>query len=261
MKFNLPKAKRVKYASYVSTSGRLLADFRPAIFCDTSFLLDYWNSSIHNTEFSDLPFNQRDPTDSTFMEYLRSDVRTKKIYEVRKKVENFQNKRYLIFSPACRLELEEVISGLRFKKYGVEVTENSTVTKKNNKEIGDILLRIKRDFEREQETKGKENVEKNLQMIFWHFFYTTDRIHEGLEGMFEADIVNFNLTKKDLNKLIYMANLQVGLADIFHLVTASRLGCEYFFTLDSDFQRISELAKRDLNIEIVTDPPKMTQLV
>lgn len=195
------------------------------------------------------------------MEYLKSDVRTKKIYEIRRKFEFFKNKINLVFSPACRLELEEVISALRFKKYGVEVTENSIVTKKSNKEIGDVLKKIKKDYEGQKETKGKENIEKNLQMLFWYFFYTTDRIEDGLEGVFEADIVNFQLTKKDHKNLIFFANLQVGFADIFHLVTASRLGCEYFFTLDSDFQRISDDVKRIYKIEVVTDPVRMLQIV
>lgn len=257
MKFNLPKSKKLKYQSFVLKSGKLRPDLRPAIFCDTSFLLDYWNSSIHNSEFDQFPFNKVDPIDATFLEYLKSDVRTKKIYEVRRKIENFSNKKTLVFSPACRLELEEVLSALRFKKYGVEVTENSIITKKKNKEIGDILLKIKKDFE----INEKESIQNNLQLLFHHFFFTTDRIEEGLLGILEVDIINFQLTKKDHRNLIYLANLQVGFADIFHIISASRLGCNYLFTLDSDFQRISNEVKKLYNIEIVTDPKKMLEIV
>ena len=261
MKIHIPKGRKIKYSSYVTKSGKLQPHLRPAIFCDTSFLLDYWNSSIHKTDFVSLPFNKIDSTDALFLKYLRSDVRTKRIYTIRKRVEDFHDIKTLIFTPACRLELEEVMTALRFKKYGVEVTENSLITRKSSKEIGDILIKVRKDFENQRRENGLERIDENLEMIFFHFFYATNRIDEGLEGMLEADIVNFNLGKKDLRKLIYIANLQVGFADIFHLISASRLGCEYFFTLDNDFLRIADLAKSEFGVEIITDPNRMLRIL
>ena len=253
--------KQPAYSGFVTKTGKLHKRFRPAAFCDTSLLIDYWNSSVHDPYFEGHPLNQRDPIDKVFFDYLKSDTRTRKIYSIRQKVKDLKCKVNLVYSPACRLEAEEVITSLRFKKYGAEVTDSSLILKKGSKEVGDILSKIKRDYFDAFNKHGAEEMDSNLRMLYWHFFFTTDHIELGLEGILEADIINLSLTKNDFHRLTYLANQQVGLADIFHLITAHRLGCDYFFTLDSDFKRVESDIKELFKLEIVLDPQKMLSII
>lgn len=258
----LSPANKITYESGTSKNGKLLKHLKPAAFCDTSFLFDYWSSIIHSPFLQSNPFSQKDQVEDLFIEYTKAHSRTKKIYQIRKKIEEFDSKLNLIYTPACRLELEGITTAFRFKKYGIEVSEStSSFVKKGNKEIGDILLKLKKDFTRDLKENGPFKMDENLKLLFNHFFFTSDRINEGLEGIIEVDIINFSLTKKNLKNLIYLANMQVGFADIFHLISASKLGCQYFFTLDSDFNRIKEEVAQIYKIEIVTEVPRMMALL
>lgn len=258
----LPPAKKITYQSGISKNGKLLKQFKPAAFCDTSFLFDYWSSIIHSPLLQSNPLSQKDQVEEFFLDYTNAHSRTKKIYQIRKRIEDFDSNLNLIYTPACRLELEEIITASRFKKYGIEISEStSSFIKKGNKEIGNLLLKLKKDFTNDIKKSGPIKMDKNLKLLFNHFFFTTDEINEGLEGIIEFDIINFSLTKKEFKNLIYFANMQVGFADIFHLLSAFKLGCAYFFTLDSDFNRIKEDVAHIYKIEIVTELPRMLALL
>lgn len=177
----LSSSKPVLYSSYVTNSGKLKSHLRPAAFCDTSFLLDYWNSIIHDPLLQINPNSLNDQTEQVFIEYLKADARTKKIYQIRRKFTDGNSRLNLVFTPACRLELEEVITALRFKKYGSEVVEGIQVSKKNGKEIGDILSRLKMDFHTKRRKRKKDLGEQGLDLLFHHFFYTTNRIEKDLK--------------------------------------------------------------------------------
>lgn len=74
----LPKSRKLHYSSFVTKSGALEKHLKPAAFCDTSFLLDYWSSVIYEPFFQTNPNNLDDQTERVYIEYLRADTRTKK---------------------------------------------------------------------------------------------------------------------------------------------------------------------------------------
>lgn len=84
---------------------------------------------------------------------------------------------------------------------------------------------------------------------------------ELLSGLYEVDLVNIRITKNDIYRLGFLANLQIGFADIFHLISAQRLGCKYFFTLDKDFERASSEIERIFKFKIVSDIDRMISVV
>ncbi len=254
MKYNLPKSKKPTYSSFVDRYGRLESYFQPAAFCDTSFLMDYIDSDAHNPEYNKFPWYSENPEDKLFMEYLKADKRTKKIYKIREIIDNSENKINLVYTPACRLELEEVISETAFRNYGVEVSDIKHLQRKSRKEIGEIINRIRLD------TK-KNEPSNELRNLYYHFFFVTSSLPELLPGLFEVDLVNIKITKRDIYKYGFLANLQIGFADIFHLVSAQRLGCKYFFTLDNDFSRAASEIEIMFNIKIIADIDKMVDLV
>lgn len=254
MKPSFPKSIKPKYSSFVDRSGKVDSFIQPAAFCDTSFLIDYIDSDSHNPDYNRFPWNKENPDDKLFREYLKSEQRTKQIYRIREIIENFDNKLNLVYSPACRLELEEVLSEYAFRNYGVEVSDIKHLQRKSRKEIGDIINKIRLD----SKLKGPSN---ELNNLYYHFFLITDNITEFLPGLYEVDLINIRITKKDFYKFGFLANLQIGFADIFHLISTQRLGCKYFFTLDKDFARASSEIESIFNFEVVTEIDKMVDLV
>lgn len=253
MKFNIPKAERIKYSSFVKRTGKLEDFFIPAAFCDTSFLVDYADSASLNPMIKGLPWNQEYPETVLFKEYLKSEQRTKKIYRIREILENYENKVQLVYSPACRLELEEVLTERSFKNSGVGALDIKSILRKGRKEIGDIIEKIMRD----SMAKGASNEQINL----YHAFFLLTADSEMFIGLWEADLVNIKITKKDFYKIGFLANLQIGFADIFHLISASKLGCKYFFTFDHDYTRASTEIKSIFDIQVVTEIDKMIDII
>ena len=56
------------------------------------------------------------------------------------------------------------------------------------------------------------------------------------------------------------AYMQLGLADCLHLFAAHHLGCTYFGSLDSDFRRVKDTVKRNLDIQILSSPEEIIQI-
>ena len=254
MKINLPKPLKPKYESFVNRYGKLDDFLQPAAFCDTSFLIDYIESDIHNPNYKKYPWYIEQPDDKLFIEYLKSEKRTKKIYKIREAIDNFNNKLNLIYSPASRLELEEVLSESAFRNYGIEVSDIKHLQRKSKKEIGEIINRIRLD-------QKKKATNKELKNLYFHFFFVTYKGPEILPGLHEADLKNIQITKKDICKFGFLANLQIGFTDIFHLISAQKLGCKYFFSLDKDFTRAINEIQSIFNLKVVTDIDKMIELV
>ena len=254
-RFNIPKTKKIKYESFLNKNGSLDDYFQPAIFCDTSFLFDYWMSDSHNPSYLKL-VDSFEPVKHKFLEFYDPHRRTKKLFELRKIIDNLETDYNFIYSPACRYELEEIFTRNNFKFFVSENYDTHVVERKNNKEIGKIIKKIKIDA-----FKNLQKPDEILQQLFFGFLQTTSGINNGLPGFIEPDIVNFKFSKKDFYKMHLLANQQMGFADLFHLISANRLGCKYFFTFDSDFETCKDDIAELFDMNILTDINEMIKLI
>src|SRR3972149_2191334 len=85
---------------------------------------------------------------------------------------------------------------------------------------------------------------------------------ENLFGIIPVDFANITIrTPRDFNKLIVFPAYQIGVADILHLVSAKRLGCEYFITFDDDFKRAKKDIERFFNLKILTSPQEILKKI
>ena len=50
-----------------------------------------------------------------------------------------------------------------------------------------------------------------------------------------------------------------GAADIMHLLFAKHLGCEYFGSFDSDFERVKEIVYNEIGMKVLTSPDKILE--
>ena len=76
--------------------------------------------------------------------------------------------------------------------------------------------------------------------------------HHGLEGLLRADIINFELTNsRAWSEPALYSYLQVGAADIMHILFAEHLGCEFIATTDQDFKRAADIIKEHTGITVL----------
>jgi len=80
--------------------------------------------------------------------------------------------------------------------------------------------------------------------------------------MLPVDFDNITIrTPRDFNKIIELAAYQIGVADILHLESAKRLGCNYFITLDSDFIKAKNEINDIYSLEVLNNPPEILKKI
>jgi predicted nucleic acid-binding protein len=57
------------------------------------------------------------------------------------------------------------------------------------------------------------------------------------------------------------AYLQLGVADIVHILLAQHLGCEYIATFDSDFKRIKDIIMEKTGISVLLSPEEIIRVL
>lgn len=75
----------------------------------------------------------------------------------------------------------------------------------------------------------------------------------GLQGLLQVDIVNFHLlVNKIWEEPSAYAYLQLGVADIMHILLARHLGCQYIASFDSDFKRVKEIINEETGLSVLS---------
>lgn len=75
-----------------------------------------------------------------------------------------------------------------------------------------------------------------------------------IHGTTLVGVANFSICQ--LNKLeeaILLSKYQIGLADIFHLMVASHLGCSNFLTFDQDFRTAKVEIQELFNLKVISN--------
>ena len=94
----------------LTKTGKLQKKFLPAVYFDSSVLIDYWIAEgieEPRTEMQEVLSQSEDCIDFVREELLRSDARIKKVIEIRNKLFDGNSKTTPIVSPLSLLELME----------------------------------------------------------------------------------------------------------------------------------------------------------
>lgn len=84
----------------------------------------------------------------------------------------------------------------------------------------------------------------------------------GLQGLLQADVVNFELTiDKIWQEPSAYAYLQLGISDIMHILIAQHLGCRYIASFDTDFQRASDIIAEETGMIVLRNPEDILKLL
>jgi hypothetical protein len=249
---------------YVTRIGRLKAKYLPAIYFDSSVLIDYWMAEGLETDWIEDPIEKITSENYTkslmvVRELLKADKKLQKVVEIRKKLIFGLSKLSAVISPLALLELMEWKAEASFREYAGDAAGVHIIKRKGKKEIGDYLkklLELRRDEIEKQKKGKKEYSSTGLETIMGDTWLSRSFTEcHGLIGLLQADILNFKLTlDQSWQEPFGYAYLQLGTSDILHILLAQHLGCIYIASFDDDFRRAREIIEENTKMKVLTSP-------
>ena len=252
---------RRRFENILTKTGRLKKKLTPAIYFDTSVLIDYWSAEgLELEESSILPPNEHE---EFLKKFLKADKRISEVGQIRKVILMEGPKVFPVTSSLAILELIEWHASSVFKQEASLVAGAITIQRKSRKEIGALLKRLMADAQMERRQKRKQSQSTPLQNLFIGTWINPSYLEfHGLDGIVEADLVNFHVTLKDVwRKACVLSYLQVGMADILHILAANHLGCSYIASFDSDFKRVAHILLDSFGLEVVSTSQELLQVL
>jgi len=248
---------------YVTKSGRLKAEYLPAVYFDSSVLIDYWMTEgleLDQPEDQVLKIiRENEPKNLIVIrELLKADKRVQRVVEIRRKLLFGKPKSSAVVSPLSLLELMEWNAEAAFKDTATEAVGARSIQRKSKKDIGNYLkklLELRRD-EIEKQRGKKKQYSTGLEILMSDTWLNKGFVEcHGLQGLLQADIVNFKLTlDKAWQEPSAYAYLQLGISDIMHILIAQHLGCNYIASFDEDFRRVGDIIQEENQIKVLTSP-------
>ncbi|MCD6482671.1 MAG: PIN domain-containing protein [Candidatus Aenigmarchaeota archaeon] len=254
--------------SVLTKNGKLRKRFLPAIYFDSSVLIEYWmteDMEMSKTEVDELLKKNELPHLPVVRNILRSETKINKVVEIRKKLLFGKVKVTPIVTPLSLLELIEWHAEASFKQIASEASGVVFIQKRSKKQIGDYLKKALKLAELEaKEQKGKRRCESTGLEILMSETRLNRSFAEchGLQGLLQVDIVNFHLPiNKVWQESSAYAYLQLGIADIMHILLAQQLGCQYIASFDSDFARVKDIISEETKISVLTSPEEILAIL
>jgi hypothetical protein len=264
--------KKLMSKEILTKTGKLQKRFLPAAYFESSVLIDYWM-----TEGMELPEkddftsrvikNNEPPHLRVVRDILRSKIRINKVVEIRKKLIFDEVKVTPVFSTISLLELMEWEAEAAFKQIASEASGAIFIQKKSKKEIGDYLkkaMEMRKDESKEQKKNRRKSFESTgLEILMSETWLNGSfAAAHGLKGLLQVDIVNFSLTiDKVWAEPSAYAFLQLGIADIMHILFAQHLGCKYIASFDSDFARVKNIITEETGMAVLTRPEEILAIL
>jgi len=244
-------------------NGKLKEEYLPAIYFDTSFLIEYWIAEQLESPNprQELGLPQYDlPYEPFLRELLKADVKMSKVGEIRRKILTEEVKLTPITSPLATIEMIEWKAEASLKQIIADKISALTIQKRSKKDIGDYLKKIleARKQEMQQINNNSLPTPPMEALIIDTSMNSSYYASHALHGIALLDLRNFNITMVDAWQTLWpYAYLQLGLADCLHIFAAHHLGCTYFGSLDSDFRRVKDIVEQELEITVLTSPEEI----
>ncbi len=248
----------------LTSTGKLRKRFLPAIYFDSSVLIDYWMTEFmetHETEVDGGVENNLAHL-SIVREILKSEVRINKVVEIRRKL-LFENVNVTpVVSPLSLLELMEWYAEAAFKQIASEASGTNFIQKKSKKNIGNYLKEILKRAEAEEIRDERRNESTGLERLMLETRLNGSFANaHGLQGLLQVGIINFNFSvNKIWQEASAYAYLQLGVADIMHILLAQHLGCKYIASFDEDFTRVKDILEK-MGISVLTQPREILDIL
>jgi hypothetical protein len=260
-------ALRDKKIEILTKRGRIKRRFQPSIYFDSSVLIDYWVTEGLEFDPPEELQGLEQPTSSlsAMRDILNSDVRLSKVVEIRKKLVREFIKATCVISPLAIIETIEWHAEATFKNIAAEAVGVLAVQRKSKKEIGRLVSRIleKRRDEVKNKIKGPHGSSTGLEILHSDMVLNPAyaKAH-GFRGLFAVDLINFRLDISQTFDLPFVfAHLQMGLADILHIMAARHLGCTHIASFDSDYSQNKNHIEEGAKLKVLSSPEEILKVI
>lgn len=257
-------------AGILTETGKLQKKFLPAVYFDSSVVIDYWM-----TEGMECPESEAQKRIRSgellylkvVRDILRSERRVNEVVEIRKKLVLGEPKATPVVSPICLIELMEWQAEAGFKQVASEASGAMFIQRKSKKEIGDYLkksLEMRKDEIKKQTEKGRKSDQSTALESLMSAIWLNQSFAEcnGLSGILRVDVVNFALTfKKTWIECSEYACLQIGVSDIIHILLAQHFGCKYIASFDSDFARAKDIIEGETGMVVLRNAKEILDVI
>jgi len=211
------------------------------IYFETSAVIDV-ALATDREGYPDWPICEEKSSHEEEVQYLKELLFEEKRYKlatsVRQKLAHLINTPECVVSHLVMFEAYEWIVEERFRNDASEAMLAKFVRSFSRKQVGDFMLKLY------SSTTSSEQADNLFQGIIRPF--TQDNL-AGLiieDCAIQLDYTTYQLIEK-------YAVFQIGLADVLHLAAARSLGCQMFFTLDEDYNRLSQIIQDDFGIRVL----------
>ncbi len=259
----------MKYST-VTSKGRLRKSLLPAVYLDASVIIDYWIADGIEHPESDSEYQNamlQNEVHRLVREIVDSEKRIRKVAHIRSNYLDDRSKISFVTSELAVWELQDWLAESGFRRIATEACGSSVTKKMGKKEIGKSLRKALDLYEKEEEHHNPEEGVTALTMLMMDMWTNLSYAQaHGLRGITVVDIVNFNLPPKRSIEIKLFPNpltlsyLQIGAADIFHLMFAHHLGCSYFATFDKGLE-VAKGQLEEAGITLLTTPEQINKVM
>ena len=224
---------------------------KSTIYCDTSLVIDYLLATGREPEAQPphdyFPQSDFQREQSAYWEALfKHDKRYQFAVRLRSIVGWSYPTSRMVISPFVLLELDEWYAEESFKRHALEGTHVKAIQSHSRKEIGAFIQQIVRDADAAAAAEHYNAFANQL----WGAIASGAR-GEELAGIHIEAVDNLKFDADAFAKVSLLSHMQLGMADIVHLLAADALKCTHFATTDSDFNRLRHEIERSFQFKIL----------
>ena len=216
----------------------------PRIYCDTSLVINYLIAEGREPEAQSslIPEPEYSKTEREFWDKLfRHDKKYKLATNLRSIIGwQFPNVE-IVISPFVLLELDGWYAEESFKRNAIGSTNVKAIQTYSRKQIGEYIKTIWNEAESDQGSFAAD---------VWRAIACGAR-GEAIAGIKIEKVDGLRFDEATFSKVAVFACLQIGMADIVHLLAADELKCTHFATTDSDFNRVKDEIESVFKFELL----------
>jgi len=239
-------------------NGSLITELTPAVYFDASVLIDYWMTEGMEIERGSDLLSDDLLHDELVRKLLNANKRMAGMVDVRKKLVLGEPATCVATSTLAMLELFEWHAGSALKNIAAKAAGVNAIQRMGNKSFGELLNCIYSNYHAEAasaDTEGGRTSTPLQQLVSETMVNRGFAEAHGFSSVLVADVRGFDFTEEDAWDVSELLSyLQMGMADIVHLLVARHLGCKWVASFDSDFQRCRNHIRDGLGLELLSSP-------
>ena len=248
------------------------------MYFDTSVLIDYWMTEWLDAS-EDIPQESLEkvsgptelPLHRVIRDILHADERIRKVIEIKRRLSSGEARASAVITALGVIELAKWQATTAVRQIGAEASGIFAVQRMGDKEVGDLLkdaverMKVERENLLPRREQGDPDAARTtgLEMLIQGAMIIPSfaTVH-GFQGLLQVDLKNFDIPFVQGWRLPYLLSFyQMGAADVFHVLAAEHLGCQYIASFDSDFKRVEDLITKETGLSVLKSADMILEVI